>query len=75
MGIIQASRHFPVSIERRSGVFLVNESHQLQVERRFTGRLPTVSRPIKANQLALTANTQQRMVCFYHGLFSLNRTG
>jgi hypothetical protein len=47
--VVQASRHFAIPVKRRSCVFLVNEPHQFQVERRFSGRLPIVGRPVEAD--------------------------
>ena len=75
MLVVQPGRHLAVTVEWRLGVFLVNQPHQLQVEQRFTGRLPIVRRPVEADQLALAANTQHRMVCVNHRPFGLSRTG
>jgi hypothetical protein len=68
--------HFVKSpIEWRSGVFLINQAHELKIERRFTCRLPVKGGPIETDKFTLTANAESWMVGLNQIPLYLNRIG
>ncbi len=46
---VQVGRHFPVAIEWCSGVRLVKQAHQTQIQGRFTAGLAVERRPVQTH--------------------------
>jgi len=72
---VQPRCHFPVALERRAGVFLVNQAHQVQIEGGLTARLPVVCCLVQPNQLALATHAQLRMLGLNQCPFGFSRIG
>ena len=75
MSLVEPGCYLAIAVEGRSGVLFVDQPHEMQIQGRFSGRLPVVGRPVETDQLALPANTQGGMVRFNHRPFGLNRIG
>jgi hypothetical protein len=65
--------HFPVAVERRAGVLLVDQPHQLKVQGAFTRWLAVERGPVETDEFALTANAEYGMLRFNHHAFGLKR--
>ena len=55
---VQAGRHLWHAIKRRAQILLVDQAHQMQVERALWDRLVIVSCTVQTHEFALAANAQ-----------------
>jgi len=69
---LQLSRHPGPSVEGRFSVLLINDTHQLQVERRLAGRLIVERGAIQSNEITLPTNADGGIRGFDHYAFDLN---
>ena len=77
-GVAQSTQmrgHLGPAIEGRMQELLVNQAHQMQVQRRLGSRLIVEGGPIKSQQLALPADTQSRMLVLNHAPSLTDRSG
>ena len=65
--LAQDRRHFRPAIKGRPGILLIDQPHEPQILGRFTRRGVIPGRAIQAKELALTAQTEQRMLRFHQG--------
>jgi len=69
------SDHFTAAVEWVTGIFLIHQVHEQQVEIPFLSRLrltkSVVARTIEVQSLALTSDTQIGVFCFDHLTFLL----
>ena len=69
---MQMSRHPWPPVEGRLRVLLINETHQLQVERGLAGRVVIERRSIESDQITLPTNADGCMGGVDHHAFDLN---
>ena len=71
----QMRGHLGPAIEGCAQELLVNQAHQLQVQRRLGSRLIVEGGPIKPQQVALPSYTQSRMLVLNHAPSLTDRSG
>ena len=72
---LQNSRHSAGSVERCSGILLINQAHQQEIARTFRHWQIVIGGPGKPNQFTLPTHTDLTMVRIDQRALFLNRTG
>ena len=72
MNGVESNGHLAVAVEGCSGVLLVNQTHDLEIQRRFTRWLPVVGGAIETNEFTLPPKTEGRVVGLNHRPLRLN---
>jgi hypothetical protein len=62
---LQLSRHTGPPVEGRLRVLLINDTHQLQIERRLAGRVVVERRPIQSNEFVVLIKNAKFVVLPY----------